>query len=53
MDEAVDFVKEHPQSTLGDLPMEGVVCRPMMELRDRCGNRVITKIKWKDFKDLA
>lgn len=53
LDEAVEFVKEHPQSTLGDLPMEGVVCRPMVELRDRCGNRVITKIKWKDFKDLT
>lgn len=53
LDEAVEFVKGHPQSTLGNLPMEGVVCRPMVELRDRCGNRVITKIKWKDFKDLG
>lgn len=51
LDEAIEFVKKHPQSFLGDLPMEGVVCRPKMELRDRCGNRIITKIKWCDFKD--
>lgn len=53
LSEAIAFIKGHPQSTLGDLPMEGIVCRPMIELRDRCGNRVITKIKWKDFKDLV
>ena len=53
LNEAIQFVKTHPQSMIGDLPMEGVVCRPTMEMRDRCGNRVITKIKWKDFKDLA
>lgn len=53
LSEAVTFVKGHPQSVIGDLPMEGIVCRPMIELRDRCGNRVITKIKWNDFKDLV
>ena len=50
LDEAVAFVKGHPQSTLGDIPMEGIVCRPEQELRDRCGNRVICKIKWEDFR---
>ena len=53
LDEAIAFVKGHPQSTLADLSMEGIVCRPVIELRDRCGNRVITKIKWKDFKDIV
>lgn len=33
--------------------MEGVVARPKVELKDRCGRRVIVKIKWKDFKDFA
>lgn len=28
---------------------EGVVLRPMTELRDRCGDRIITKLKFKDF----
>jgi len=50
--EAVEYVKSHPNSTIAEKPveMEGIVCRPKMELRDRCGNRVIVKIKWKDFK---
>lgn len=50
--EAIRFVRSNPASTIGDLPMEGVVCRPAVELRDRCGNRVIVKIKWKDFKNM-
>lgn len=53
--EAVEFVKCHPNSFLGPRTheMEGVVCRPLYELRDRCGNRVIVKIKWEDFKHLV
>ena len=27
------------------------VCRPKYELRDRCHNRLIVKIKYKDFHD--
>ena len=45
-----DFVKQHPNSTMGTAKMEGVVGRPKVEMRDRCGNRVIVKIKWADFK---
>ena len=48
--EAVDFVKSNPPSTMGTAMMEGVVGRPKMELRDRSGKRVIVKIKVKDFK---
>ena len=48
--EGVDFVKSHPKSTMGTAFMEGLVGRPMVELRDRCGKRVIVKIKWEDFK---
>lgn len=47
--EAVDFVKEHPASTIGNAKMEGVVGRPIVEMKDRCGNRVIVKIKTCDF----
>lgn len=53
LDEAVAFVKGHPKSTIGTADMEGVVCRPCVELRDRCGNRVIVKIKWNDFKGMV
>lgn len=52
LDEAVEYVKSNPDSFLGKLKMEGIVCRPMRELRDRCGNRIIVKIKYKDFKNL-
>ena len=53
LEEAVAYVKTHPNSQLGDLPMEGIVCRPAFELQDRCGNRMIVKIKWKDFKGVT
>jgi len=50
--EAVDYIKTHPTSQLGKKTheMEGVVCRPTIELNDRCHNRLIVKIKWEDFK---
>lgn len=55
LEEAIKFVMKHPKSELGPKThdMEGVVCRPGVELRDRCGNRVIVKIKWEDFKSFA
>ena len=31
--------------------MEGVVARPMVELRDQKNSRVIVKIKYEDLKD--
>ena len=54
LDQAVYFVKGHPNSLLGPKTheMEGVVCRPDVELQDRCGNRMIVKIKWEDFRHL-
>ena len=48
--DGVDFVKSYPDSTIGTAKMEGVVGRPCFELRDRCGNRMIVKIKVEDFK---
>lgn len=55
LDAAVKFIKEHPMSMLGPRTheMEGIVCRPMIELNDRSHNRVVVKIKWEDFKDLV
>lgn len=50
--EAVDFMKSNPKSTIGTCDMEGIVCRPTMELRDRCGNRIIVKIKWNDMRGI-
>lgn len=55
LDQAVEYIKSHPMSQLGSKTheMEGVVCRPAIELNDRCHNRVIVKIKWEDFKHLV
>lgn len=47
--EAVDFVKTKPKSTIGTANMEGVVGRPVIEMKDRLGKRVIVKIKVCDF----
>lgn len=46
---AVDFVKTKPKSTIGTANMEGVVGRPVVEMKDRMGKRVIVKIKVCDF----
>lgn len=47
--EAVDFVKSKPDSTIGKAKMEGVVGCPLVEMKDRVGKRVIVKIKVCDF----
>lgn len=49
---AIDYVKKAPTSLLSSkAPMEGVVARPVVELFDRMGRRVIVKIKACDFCD--
>lgn len=48
--DAVEFVKNRPNSTIGQAPMEGVVGRPKVELLDRRGNRLIVKVKVCDFE---
>ena len=45
-------IQERPESLIaedGSLLMEGFVARPTVELRDRMGHRIITKMKLKDF----
>lgn len=48
--EAVEYIKTKPKSKIGTADSEGVVGRPFTEIQDRCGNRVIVKIKVKDFE---
>lgn len=43
LQEAIDFVKTKPKSHIGTANMEGLVCRPTVELLDRMGRRVIKK----------
>ena len=47
---AVKYVKNNPMSTIGTAPMEGLVGRPMVEMRDRRGSRIIVKLKVRDFE---
>ena len=47
--EGIDYAKTKPKSVFGTADSEGVVGRPEMELQDRTGNRVIVKIKVRDF----
>ena len=51
LQEAIDFVKTKPKSHIGTANMEGLVCRPAVEMLDRMGRRVITKIKVCDFAE--
>ena len=49
IEQAIEFVKTNPKSTIGTAPMEGLVCKPKVELLDRMRRRVIVKIKARDF----
>lgn len=47
---AVDFVKRKPKSTIGTADMEGIVCKPAVDMLDRMGRRLVVKIKVCDFQ---
>lgn len=51
IEEAVEYVKSHEFSTIGTAKMEGVVGRPVFELYDKRGERIIVKIKRRDFEE--
>lgn len=50
--EGMDMVKKGIKSEWGDFTAEGIVARPKVEMRTRRGDRMITKIKHKDFLKL-
>lgn len=47
---AVNYVKSKPKSTIGVADMEGIVCKPEVDMLDRMGRRLIVKIKVCDFE---
>lgn len=49
LDYAINMCKNGFNSRWGNFPAEGVVARPMHELRNMRGDRIITKVKLKDF----
>ena len=50
LEEGVEYVKSKPKSKIGTADSEGLVARPIYELKDRTGNRLIVKIKVRDFE---
>lgn len=49
LNEAVEFIKKKPISYRRETPMEGIVCTPVIELHNRQDERIIVKIKCRDF----
>ncbi len=49
LEEMVEFAKAGFNSDWGNFPAEGIVARPECELFTRNGDRIITKLKTKDF----
>ena len=49
--EMVEKVKKGFDSAWGNFRAEGIVARPSIELKTRGGQRIITKIKCKDFRN--
>ena len=45
---AIEFVKEEKQSTIGNAKMEGLVGKPIGDFCDRLGDRIMVKIKYRD-----
>lgn len=50
LQDGINYVKSNPNSKIGTAKAEGLVARPLVELKDRCGNRLIVKIKVRDFE---
>lgn len=49
--QAIEFVREPRISPCGTCRSEGIVLRPKIELCNRFGTRIITKLKYSDFAD--
>ena len=49
LEDGINWVKTKPKSKIGTANSEGLVARPLVELKDRTGNRIILKIKVRDF----
>jgi len=52
IDEAIEMASNGFESIYGDFMAEGLVLRPSIELCDRRGHRIVTKVKHKDFVNL-
>ena len=51
LEDGINYVKSKPDSRIGTAKSEGLVARPLLELKDKNGKRVIVKIKVCDFEE--
>lgn len=51
--DAIDMVKSGLKSEWGNFEAEGIVARPAVQMFNRKGERIITKIKGRDFKQTS
>mgnify|MGYP003294904914 CR=1 FL=1 len=51
LQEGIAWVKTKPKSQIGTADAEGLVARPTVELKDSNGERIIVKIKVRDFEN--
>jgi hypothetical protein len=49
LQDAIEMTKKGFKSQWGDFIAEGIVARPKVEMRTRRGDRIITKVKYRDF----
>jgi len=49
LEQGIELVRKGMKSNWGDFISEGIVARPRVELRTRINDRLITKIKYRDF----
>ncbi len=49
LEELIEYVESKPKSTFGDFVLEGIVARPAYVILNSRGERLITKIKCRDF----
>lgn len=49
LNQCIAFARRGYTSTFGNFNAEGIIARPLVELKNRRGDRIITKIKFKDF----
>lgn len=53
LQDASEFAAEEHKSVWGKAAIEGIVAKPTVELQNRRGERIITKLKFKDFQKLT
>lgn len=50
LNDGVEYIREHPKSELRDAELEGIVGRPVVQMFSRKGERIMVKIKCRDFE---